>query len=104
MTPQLLLERTFKLKECYSELKTELLEEVGVIEERILKPATDARTSIAPVRKTIKKREAKRVDYEKLQEKSMKLQRKPGRTQKEDAALVKLESEISQAADVCIPL
>ncbi|KAK0633765.1 hypothetical protein B0T14DRAFT_507818 [Immersiella caudata] len=98
-TPQLLLERTFRLKEAYGELKTELLEEIGVIEERVLKPATDARDAIAPVRKTIKKRENKRVDYEKIQDKSTKLQRKPGRTPKEDAALAKLEDEMSRAAD-----
>lgn len=66
----------------------------------MLKPASDAREFIAPIRKTIKKRENKRVDYEKVQEKSMKLQRKPGRTAKEDAALAKLEVEMSSAADV----
>jgi len=88
------------LKECYAELRTELVKEIEVIEERILKPATDARTSIAPIRKTIKKREAKRVEYEKLQDKSMKLHRKPGKTPKEDAALAKLEGEMAQAGDV----
>jgi len=98
-TPQLLLERTFKLKEQYAELKTELLGEVAAIEERVLKPATDARDAIAPIRKTIKKRENKRLDFEKVQEKSMKLQRKPGRSAKEDAALAKLEDEMNRAAD-----
>lgn len=100
-TPKHLLEQTFALRECYDALKTELVEEIGVIEERILKPATEARTSIAPIRKTIKKRESKRADYEKLQDKSMKLHKKPGRTPKEDMALAKLEGEMSQAADVC---
>ncbi|KAK1758322.1 protein hob1 [Echria macrotheca] len=98
-TPQLLLERTFKLKEEYGDLKTELLAEVAVIEDKILKPASDARDCIAPIRKTIKKRENKRIDFEKVQEKSMKLQRKPGRSVKEDAALAKLEDEMSRAAD-----
>jgi hypothetical protein len=94
------LERTFKLREAYDELKTELLGEIAVIEEKILKPATHARDCIAPIRKTIKKRENKRVDYEKVQEKVTKLQRKPGRSPKEDAALAKLEDEVSRAADV----
>ncbi|KAK1830227.1 hypothetical protein QBC39DRAFT_354498 [Podospora conica] len=98
-TPKHLLEQTFTLRECYDSLKTELLEEIGVIEERILKPATDARMNIAPIRKTIKKREAKRAEYEKLQDKSMKLHKKSGRTPKEDIALAKLEGEMSQAAD-----
>ncbi len=94
------MDRTFKLREAYGELKTELLDEIAVIEDRILKPATYARDFIAPVRKTIKKRENKRVDYEKLQDKATKLQRKPGRSPKEDAALAKIEDEVSRAADV----
>lgn len=94
------MERTFKLKTAYSELRTELVEEMATIEQSILRPATDARDSIAPIRKTIKKRENKRLDFEKLQEKTVKLQRKPGRTPKEDAALAKAEAEMSRAADV----
>lgn len=99
-TPPLQLERTFKLKKAYTELKSELLEEMILIEDHVLKPATDARNCIAPIRKTIKKRENKRVDYEKAQERALKLQRKPGRTPKEDAALVKADAEMSRAADV----
>jgi len=98
-TPQLQLERTFQLKKAYTELKAELVEEMALIEEQILKPATDARTCIAPIRKTIKKRENKRVDYEKAQDKTLKLQRKPGRNPKEETALAKANAEMSRAAD-----
>ncbi|KAH6855331.1 hypothetical protein B0I37DRAFT_364583 [Chaetomium sp. MPI-CAGE-AT-0009] len=98
-TPQLQLERTFRLKKAYAELKIELVEEMAMIEEQILKPATDARGCIAPIRKTIKKRENKRVDYEKAQDKTLKLQRKPGRNPKEEAALAKADAEMARAAD-----
>ncbi|KAI0012014.1 hypothetical protein F4779DRAFT_570039 [Xylariaceae sp. FL0662B] len=98
-TPELQLERTLKLKNTYTELKAELLEEVGLIESNILRPATDARDCIAPLRKTIKKRENKRLDYEKSQDRVNKLQRKPGRTAKEDATLSKAEAEESRAAE-----
>ncbi|KAH8884220.1 hypothetical protein GQ53DRAFT_731028 [Thozetella sp. PMI_491] len=98
-TPELQLHRTFKLKEAYAELKTELLEEVAVIEERVIKPASDARDYIAPIRKTIKKREAKRIDYEKCQEKVNKLHKKTGKTAKDDAALVKAQDEMTRVAD-----
>jgi len=98
-TPQVQLERTFRLKTAYTELKTELVEEMLMIEEHILKPATDARDCIAPVRKTIKKRENKRLDYEKAQDKALKLQRKPGRNAKEEAALAKADAEMARAAD-----
>ncbi|KAK4239485.1 hypothetical protein C8A03DRAFT_14129 [Achaetomium macrosporum] len=97
--PQLQLERTFRLKEAYSELKVELMEEINLIEGHIMQPASDARDAIAPIRKTIKKRENKRLDYEMAQEKVLKLQRKPCRTAKEDAALAKAETEMSRAAD-----
>ncbi|KAI1101447.1 hypothetical protein F4804DRAFT_11620 [Jackrogersella minutella] len=98
-TPDLQLERTLKLKEVYTELKAEILEEVAVIESTIIKPATDARDCIAPLRKTIKKRENKRLDYEKCQDKVNKLQRKSGRSPKEDVALVKAEGEVATAAE-----
>ncbi|KAI2619701.1 hypothetical protein GGR54DRAFT_126093 [Hypoxylon sp. NC1633] len=98
-TPDLQLERTLGLKEAYAELKAELLDEVGLIESVIIRPATDARDCIAPLRKTIKKRENKRLDYEKCQDKANKLQRKASRSPKEDAALAKAESEVAQAAE-----
>ncbi|KAI2604955.1 uncharacterized protein GGS25DRAFT_502744 [Hypoxylon fragiforme] len=98
-TADLQLERTLRLKEAYTELKAELLEEVGLIESTIIRPAMDARECIAPLRKTIKKRENKRLDFEKCQEKANKLQRKPARTPKEDATLAKAEAEVARAAE-----
>ncbi|KAL2259849.1 hypothetical protein VTK26DRAFT_6330 [Humicola hyalothermophila] len=98
-TPQPQLERTFKLKAAYSEHKTEVIGELALIEDHVLKPAADARDCIAPIRRTIKKRENKRLDYEKLQDKALKLQRKPGKTPKEDAALAKAEVEVARAAE-----
>lgn len=99
-TPDLQLERTLRLKEAYSDLKAEVLEEVGVIDSTIIRPAADARDFIAPLRKTIKKRENKRLDFERCQDKVTKLQRKGGRTPKEDAALAKAEGEVARTADV----
>ncbi|KAI1474654.1 hypothetical protein F4774DRAFT_399912 [Daldinia eschscholtzii] len=98
-TPDLQLERTLKLKQAYTELKAEILEEVGLIESTIIRPAADARDCIAPLRKTIKKRENKRLDYEKCQDKVNKLQRKVTRTPKEDAALAKAEAEVTRTAE-----
>ncbi|AEO64955.1 b98e527c-558c-4b66-8223-654f88f351e0 [Thermothielavioides terrestris] len=98
-TPQLQLERTFRLKTAYAELKAELMEEIALIDGHVMQPASSAREAIAPIRKTIKKRENKRLDYEKAQDKALKLQRKPARTAKEDAALAKAEVEVSHAAN-----
>ncbi|KAK4161420.1 hypothetical protein QBC43DRAFT_96171 [Cladorrhinum sp. PSN259] len=98
-TPQLLLERTLALKEVYHELRTDLVSEINSIEERLLRPATDARNFIAPIRKTIKKRENKRLDYEKLQDKAIKLHRKTGRNAKEEATLAKTQDEVARASE-----
>ena len=99
-TPELQLERTLRLKEAYTELKAELLEEVNLIDSTIIRPAADARDYIAPLRKTIKKRENKRLDYEKCQDKVNKLQRRAARTPKEDTALAKAEAEVERTAEV----
>jgi hypothetical protein len=99
-TPELQLTRTFKLREAYSELKDELLCDLGSIEERFIRPATDARDCIAPIRKTIKKRENKRLDYEKSQDRVSRLGRKTSRTPKEEASLAKAEDEMNNLAEV----
>ncbi|KAI0021426.1 SH3 domain-containing protein [Xylariomycetidae sp. FL0641] len=98
-TPERQLEQTLRLKEAYAEFKTELVDEVALIEARVIKPATDARDCIAPFRKAIKKRENKRLDYEKAQDKAHKLQKKPGRSAKEDASLVKADAEMARTAE-----
>ncbi|GKT71707.1 SH3 domain signaling protein [Colletotrichum tofieldiae] len=98
-TPQLQLDRTFKLSGAYSDLKDELTGEVAAIDSQVIRPATEAREFIQPLRKTIKKRENKRLDYEKAQDKVKKLQKKTGRTAKEDAQLSKVEFEMSCASE-----
>ncbi|KAI0434799.1 hypothetical protein F5Y09DRAFT_188903 [Xylaria sp. FL1042] len=98
-TPELQLEQALRLKEVYAELRADLLEELDLIETKVLKPASYAREFIDPMRKTIKKRENKRFDFEKVQDKTTKLQRKPGRTVKENASLAKLEAELARASE-----
>lgn len=55
------MERTIKLQEAYVGLRTDLLEEIETIEARIIKPASDAKDSIQPLRKIIKKRGDRKV-------------------------------------------
>lgn len=100
MTPRDQLDRTTKLKLAYTELKTDLLEEVGMMDARVIKPATDAKEYLAPIKKTIKKRENKRLDWERYQDKVLNYQRKMKRTDRENAALAKAEEELSRAAEV----
>ena len=61
LTPRSTLERVTKLQEAYAELKTDLLEEVNMVDFRIIKPATDAKEWLQPLKKVIKKREDRKV-------------------------------------------
>jgi len=82
------------------ELKTDLLEEVGMMDSRVIRPATDAKEYLQPIRKTIKKRENKRLDYERYFDKVTSLSKKLKRSDRDNAALAKAEEELSKAKDV----
>lgn len=58
--------RTVRLREEYEELKKDLMEEVNMVDEKIIKPAVDARDSLALMKKTIKKREDRKVRHAQL--------------------------------------
>ncbi|KAI4252335.1 MAG: hypothetical protein LQ352_004342 [Teloschistes flavicans] len=60
-TPKAILMRTVKLQQAYAELKTDLLEEVNGVDTRIIRPATEARDHIQPLKKVIKKRMDKKA-------------------------------------------
>ena len=100
MTPQVQLDRSYKLKEAYTELKTDLLEEVNMIDARIVKPATEAKDYIQPVKKTIKKRENKRLDLERYTDKVSSASKKQKRSDRENAALAKAVEELAKATEV----
>lgn len=60
-TPEGTITRTVRLREEYEELKKDLMEEVNMVEEKLIKPAMDARDSLSLMKKTIKKREDRKV-------------------------------------------
>jgi hypothetical protein len=99
VTPQVQLDRTYRLKEAYTELKTDLLEEVNMMDSRVIKPATEAKEYIQPVRKTIKKRENKRLDYERYQDRVTNALKKQKRSDRENAALAKAEDDLTKASE-----
>ena len=60
-TPEAIVQRTAHLKEVYEELKNTVLDEVNMVDNNLVRPAMDARDSIQPIKKVIKKREDKKV-------------------------------------------
>lgn len=103
ITPREQIQRATLLKNVFAELKTDLLDEVGMMDSRVIKPATDAKDYLQPIHKTIKKRDNKRLDWERYIDKVNNYNKKLKRTDRENAALAKAEEECAQAADVGNP-
>lgn len=55
------LERAEKMKDECTHLKTEMMEEIMAIDTKLVRAATDAKDSIKPMKKVIKKREDRKV-------------------------------------------
>lgn len=60
-TPEKTLARTTKLREEYEDLRKDLLEVVNSVDDRMIRPASQAKDYLTPMKKTIKKREDKKV-------------------------------------------
>jgi hypothetical protein len=76
------------------------MEEVMMMESRVIRPASDVKEYLQPVRKTIKKRDNKRLEWERYIDKVNSASSKIGRTDKENATLAKLEEELARSSDV----
>ena len=60
-TPMNTLEKVGKLRDGYNDFKTDLIEEVNMVDTRIVTPAAEAKNWLQPWKKTMKKREDKKV-------------------------------------------
>jgi dsDNA-specific endonuclease/ATPase MutS2 len=103
-TSQEKLERINALKGGYADLKTEMLEEVAMIDKQIVAPAKDARTCVKAYMKVIKKREDRKLDYERYKSRTESLEKKTKRTDRENTALGKHQIDLSAATAVCRPV
>ncbi|CAG8007283.1 unnamed protein product [Penicillium salamii] len=96
------LGRTNRLRKEYDELRTDLVEELGAVELRMTQPAARAKESLAPMKKTIKKRNNKKTDFEISQGRVDSLLKKPKRSERENVNLAKAEAELATAKEVRI--
>ena len=53
--------RTVRMREEYEELKKDLMDEVNMVDTKMIKPAQEAKDYLQPLKKTIKKREDRKV-------------------------------------------
>jgi len=94
------MDRMTGLKGTYTELKTDLYEEIIMMDARVTKPAQDAIDALQQLRKVIKKRENKRLDWERHIDRVNNASKKMKRSDKENMALAKAEQDLAVAADV----
>jgi hypothetical protein len=93
------MSRTVRIKSEYDDLKTDLTEEVSQVDVKMIHPAQDAKDSLQLLKKTIKKREDKKLDFERYQSRYDALMKKTKRTDREDASLLKAKDDLSLATD-----
>ncbi|KAI9758746.1 MAG: hypothetical protein M4579_002849 [Chaenotheca gracillima] len=98
-TPRVVMARTSKLRETYQELRTDLLEEINMVDARIIQPGIEAKEFIQPMKKVIKKREDKKLDYERYQGRVDAGKKKLKRTDKDNAALAKNEGLLATSTE-----
>jgi len=96
-TPQPTLERVQALQEAFSELKTDMMEEVKDIDRKLIIPAKLAKDALKPMHKTMKKREDAKVDYERYKSRCDALQKKKTRSDRENVALAKHEADLERS-------
>jgi amphiphysin len=80
------------------------MDEVMMMDSRVIRPASDVKEYLQPVRKTIKKREAKRLEWERYIDRVNTASSKMGRSDKENSTLTKLEEDLARASDVGFPV
>ncbi|KAL4778731.1 hypothetical protein BJX76DRAFT_126921 [Aspergillus varians] len=98
-TPKATLARTAKLRGEYEELKKELLERLASIDDRMISPASQAKEYLTPFKKAIKKRDERKLDYERHQGRVDSYSKRTKRSERENAALIKAEDELARATE-----
>ncbi|PWY72924.1 hypothetical protein BO70DRAFT_364706 [Aspergillus heteromorphus CBS 117.55] len=96
-TPEATLARTNHLREQYEDLRKDLLGELAAVDERMIRPASQAREFMSPVKKTIKRRDDRKLDFERYQSRVDTYNKKTRRSDRDNAALVKAESDLERA-------
>jgi len=98
-TSDKIMRRTSRIKMEYDDLKKDLTEDLGLVDQQMIRPAQDAKDSLHTLKKTIKKREDKKLDFERYQNRVDSGLKKTKRSERENAALAKSQSDLAIATD-----
>lgn len=98
-TPQHLISRTNRLKTEYEELKKDLMEELNAVQTRMIGPAQEARDNLQIARKVIRRREDKKLDYERYQSRVDASMKKSKLSDRDRAQLTRAQSDLTVATE-----
>ncbi|KIX10499.1 uncharacterized protein Z518_01582 [Rhinocladiella mackenziei CBS 650.93] len=98
-TPDHLVRRTHRIREEYAELKKDLTEDLGQVEEKLIRPAQEAKDNLHMMKKTIKKREDRKLDFERYQSRVDSSLKKTKRSERDNAALAKSQADLATATE-----
>ncbi|RPB24338.1 hypothetical protein L211DRAFT_193221 [Terfezia boudieri ATCC MYA-4762] len=94
------MERTEAFVKIMQELKADLLEEVKLVEKTVVDPLTDIKKFMESVNKALKKRDNKKLDYERYYKEVEHLKKKRTRNDRENAVLAKAEANLEAATTI----
>ncbi|EXJ79648.1 hypothetical protein A1O3_07927 [Capronia epimyces CBS 606.96] len=98
-TPEHILRRANRIKLEYADLKRDLTDDLAQVDDRLIKPAQDAKDSLQTMRKTIKKREDRKLDFERYQNRADSALKKTKRSERDNAVLAKAQSDLAAATE-----
>ncbi|OKL57422.1 hypothetical protein UA08_07048 [Talaromyces atroroseus] len=98
-TPTETLTRTTRLNEEYESLRADLLVDINSVDTRMIGPMQQAKESLGPMKKAIKKREDKKLDFEHFQSRVDNSLKKTKRSDRDNAVLAKAEAELAKAKE-----
>ncbi|OQO13715.1 hypothetical protein B0A48_01945 [Cryoendolithus antarcticus] len=96
-TPQKYMVKCLGMQMTYAELRTELQQEIMMIDSKLIKPAEEAKQQLKPLKRTIKHRENMKLDYERYTGRTEHVRKKETRSVKEEQILAKHENDMHQA-------
>ena len=91
--------RTARMRQESEELKNDLSQDLGMVDTQMIKPAQDAKDSLHMLKKTIKKREDKKLDFERYQGRVDAGNKKSKPSDRDRTTLTKAQSDLQIATE-----
>ncbi|KAL4981181.1 hypothetical protein BDW66DRAFT_4491 [Aspergillus desertorum] len=98
-TPETTLARTTKLRKEYEDLTKDILHDLAAIDRRMIEPASQAKECLIPFKKAIKKRDDRKLDYERHHGRVENYSKRAKRSERENASLLKAEEDLAKATE-----